>query len=157
MYRKNYELIDFKYFMAKRLVRIEPPYIISIFLVLFLTYANTLIPWYKGPAFTIDWLNVLGHIGYLNAFTHWPWLNWAYWTLAIEFQSYIIIALLYPLIINKNKVVLIISFIVLSACTFLYIPGFETEPSKPFELVSIRGSLILPFLPFFLAGIALFL
>lgn len=157
MYKKRYELVDFRYFLAKRIVRIEPPYIVSIIMVLLFNYSNTITPWYKGPAFTIDWVNVLGHLGYLNAFTHRPWLNWAYWTLAIEFQYYIIIALLYPLITNKNKIILIVSFFVLLACTFLNIPDFDAESCKPFELVAVRGSLILPFLPFFLAGIALFL
>jgi len=161
MYRKDYQLGDFFSFFAKRIARIEPPYIVSIALVLFLNYVNTITPWYTGPSFTIDWPNVFGHLGYLNTFTRWPWLNWAYWTLAIEFQYYIIIALVYPLITHKNKAVLLTTFYALMACFFIHPASVWVLPFKPFDTVapptSDSAMQILPFLPFFLTGIALFL
>ena len=141
MFSKDYKLTDFKVFFIKRISRIEPPYILSIALVLLLNYSNTLSPWYKGPAFTIDWLNVLGHLGYMNAFTLQPWLNVAYWTLAIEFEYYIILALIYPLITHNNKLVIFGSFAVLLAASFISVPGEH----------------ILSYLPFFLMGIGMFL
>jgi peptidoglycan/LPS O-acetylase OafA/YrhL len=42
-------------------------------------------------------------LGYLNAFFQYPWVNDVYWTLAIEFQYYIIIALIFPLLIHSKK------------------------------------------------------
>ena len=141
MFSKDYRISDIKSFFLKRLLRIEPPYIVSIALVLLLNWSNTWSPWYKGPAFTIDWMNVLGHLGYVNAFTHQPWLNDAYWTLAIEFEYYIILAFTYPLITHKNKAVMFTTYFALLAATFI--------PDD--------GQNIFSHLPLFLSGIALFL
>ena len=163
MYKNNYVLGDFKIFFIKRIVRIEPPYIVSIAMVLFLNYTNTITKWYKGPAYSIDWGNVMGHLGYLNAFTRKPWLNWAYWTLAIEFQYYIIIAILFPLLMSSNKKIMMASFFGLLACFFIHIPGVYRMPFEPFLLgipngdSQDSGSQILLFLPFFLLGIAYFM
>ena len=141
MFTKDYQLSDIKSFFLKRLLRIEPPYIVSIALVLLLNYSNTLSPWYTGPRFSIDWGNVLGHLGYVNAITRQPWLNDAYWTLAIEFEYYIILAFMYPLITHKNKAVLLTTYFLMLAATFI--------PDD--------GKNIFSHLPLFLAGIALFL
>ena len=143
MHQKNYKLYDFKIFFLKRIARIEPPYLVSIVLVLLLNWSNTWSSWYHGPAYQVNWLNTLGHLGYLNAFTKQPWLNLAYWTLAIEFEYYIVMALLYPLITNANKKIMFITFFSLLALTFVSIP--------------LRRMHIPVYFPFFLTGIAFFL
>ncbi len=168
MYKSSYVIGDIYQFFAKRLVRVEPPYIVSIVMVLMLNFINTITPWYQGPSFTIDWPNVLGHLGYFNSFTRKPWLNWAYWTLAIEFQFYLMIALFYPLLVHKKKVILYGTFLALTACTLINFPF--TMPFEPFSIhsgyINSQGvyeggsdssTQILPFLPFFLIGIAYFL
>ncbi len=141
MFSKDYRISDIKSFFLKRLLRIEPPYIVSIALVLLLNYSNTLSPWYTGPRFSIDWMNVLGHLGYVNVITHQHWLNDAYWTLAIEFEYYILLAFVYPLLTHKSKAVMLASYFLLLAASF--IPD--------------QGENIFSHLPLFLSGIALFL
>ena len=143
MFVKDYKLPDFKIFFLKRIVRIEPPYIISIALVLVLNWSTTWSSWYTGPAYQVNWPNVFGHLGYLNAFTGQPWLNLAYWTLAVEFEYYILLAILYPLITSRNKVKMFATYFVLLAITFV-----------PFPLRTMHIPL---YFPFFLLGIALFL
>jgi len=103
MYRGNYHLKNFGRFLAKRVVRIEPPYLISILLVLILNWASTFSPYYKGSPFSINFEALALHLGYLNAYFHFPWVNDVYWTLAIEFQYYILIALLFPLLVHPEK------------------------------------------------------
>jgi len=76
-------------FISKRIIRIEPPYIISIVLAIAVKYV--LVSNYHP-----DWLNIFGHFAYLNNFSGRPYLNPVYWTLGIEFQFYIFIALLFP-------------------------------------------------------------
>ncbi len=141
MFINNYKLTDFKDFFLKRITRIEPPYIVSIFMVLLIGYFTSRSQVNTGPAYNVDWLNVLGHIGYLNAFTGSHWLNAAYWTLAIEFEFYIILALLFPLITHSNRWIMMATYIGLVFATFF------TDSSRH----------IIHFLPFFLYGIGFFL
>ena len=103
MYRGNYHIKDFGRFLAKRLVRIEPPYLVSIVLVLLLNWVSTLSPYYRGAGFSINPAALALHLGYLNAFFNFPWVNDVYWTLAIEFQYYLFIALIFPLLIHPEK------------------------------------------------------
>lgn len=103
MYRGRYQLSNFWKFLGKRFLRIEPPYLVSIFLVLILNFVSTLSPYYRGTGFSIDFTALMLHLGYLNAFFDYPWYNDVYWTLAIEFQYYLLIAILFPLLLNNNK------------------------------------------------------
>jgi len=103
MFRGNYHVRDFGRFLTKRVVRIEPPYLVSIALVLLLNWLSTLSPAYRGAGFLINWPGLALHLGYLNAFFNYPWVNDVYWTLAIEFQYYILIALLFPLLLHQVK------------------------------------------------------
>ncbi len=141
MFIKDYRISDIKSFFIKRLLRIEPPYVISIALILLLNYSNTWSAWYKGPPFTVDWLNVFSHLGYINTITRQPWLNDAYWTLGIEFEYYVILAFTYPLITHRNKAVLLGAYFLMLAASFIH----------------DEGQNIFSHLPLFLTGIALFL
>lgn len=136
LYKSDYTTSGFGNFMLRRLVRIEPPYICSILLALALNYAMV---FYNGVPYTPDWPNVFGHLAYLNLFIGKPWLNAVYWTLAIEFEYYIILALLYPLMAgNKSKIIL---FFALLCSTYLPLPQVH----------------IFYYMPFFLFGICTFL
>jgi peptidoglycan/LPS O-acetylase OafA/YrhL len=139
MFKGEYTLKKFPIFLKKRFIRIEPPYLVCIVLVLFLNYLTTITPFYVGKPFTIDYEQVLFHLGYLNVFMGKDWLNQVFWTLAIEFQYYILVAIIFPLINSKN---LFIFF------TTLFL----------FNLLSFHAdrSLVFNFSIFFTAGIALF-
>jgi peptidoglycan/LPS O-acetylase OafA/YrhL len=45
------------------------------------------------------------HLGYLNAFFNYDWIVALYWTLAIEFQFYLSIGLLFPLIGHRSLLI----------------------------------------------------
>lgn len=141
MFIKNYTIKNMGSFFLKRVTRIEPPYIISIFLVLVLGYISSITPGYNGKIFSIDWLNVAGHFAYLNAFTGDDWLLPVYWTLAVEFQYYIIIALCYTLLVSEKAYLRYIFFIPFMLLVIL-------KPQLPFFIVS--------FTPYFIIGILLF-
>ncbi len=63
----------------------------------------TLSPLYRGGLFSVTIPQLLLHIGYLNAFFGKPWVNGVYWTLAIEFQYYLILGLTFPLLRSGNR------------------------------------------------------
>jgi peptidoglycan/LPS O-acetylase OafA/YrhL len=143
MFKKNYELKDIRIFFAKRMIRIEPPYVASIVLILLLNWLTAWSPWTKGAATQYDWWNIIGHLGYLNAFTKQPWLNPVYWTLALEFMYYLIIALFFQLLTSSNKWILRLSFYIFLSLSF-------TQNHFPYYLLEHQTV-------FFTLGIALFL
>ena len=61
-----------------------------------------MLPGFRGPPFHFDIENALGHLGYLNGLLGWPWANPVYWSLAIEFQYYLLSGLLFPLLATRQ-------------------------------------------------------
>lgn len=141
MYSKNYDIKYFYTFLKKRVIRIEPPYLISIILIILLNYLSTISPYYRGTGFNINWLNLAGHLAYINGITGGKWLNDVYWSLAIEFQYYIIIAIAYKLIISKNMFYRFLFMVLFLASNFITIP---------------LNGLIFSYSTFFVLGIILF-
>ncbi|WP_018343056.1 acyltransferase family protein [Cytophaga aurantiaca] len=104
LYKGNYNSTKFFTFFSKRIIRIDPPYLISIALAILLKYLSTFSLLYRGPEFNISAQNILCHIGYLCDICNEDWINPVYWTLAIEFQFYILIAICYThFIVSKNN------------------------------------------------------
>ncbi|MER8476333.1 acyltransferase family protein [Mesorhizobium sp. M1163] len=89
-------------FIARRMVRLEPPYFVTIAFILISGVALAHIPQLNTshPPYTVT--NVLLHIGYVNAFVGQPWLSGPFWTLAIEFQYYVVIGLLFPILVSSR-------------------------------------------------------
>jgi len=142
MYRGGYRLrCHVGTFVLKRVIRLDPPYIVTIGLVVALAYASALAPGYAGAPPSFSWTNVLLHLGYLNAFVGEGWINPVFWTLAIEFQFYLLIALLFPVIVRLPA-----SWRGLGAVALAASPLVVTVPD----------SFIVPYLPLFAFGIATF-
>jgi peptidoglycan/LPS O-acetylase OafA/YrhL len=143
MARANYALALWPRFMAKRLIRLEPPYLVSIVMVVLLALASSVAPDFRGPP--IDWTmpQIAAHLAYLNAFVDLPWLNPVYWSLAIEFQYYMLLGLALPAMCAGSAATRI-SLVAAVAALPLLTPSTE-------------GWLILSYLPTFAAGILTFL
>lgn len=94
----NYSLKDFPAFMIRRLVRLEPPYLISIALAVVLWHASALAPDFQGrsPDYTI-W-QLTAHFFYFIPMTDFNWLQPVYWSLAWEFAFYITLGLVFSLV-----------------------------------------------------------
>jgi peptidoglycan/LPS O-acetylase OafA/YrhL len=141
MYRKKYTISNFFTFFKKRIIRIEPPYLISVVLVVVLNFASSRLSSYRGAPFHFDWPNILGHIAYLNIFTGSKWLNDVYWSLAIEFQYYLFIALSFTCIISGKAYVRVLFILAFGAFSFIPVP---------------YGRFLFSFPGYFIAGILLF-
>jgi peptidoglycan/LPS O-acetylase OafA/YrhL len=103
MFKSDYEYKDAGSFMLRRLARIEPPYWCSIALIFIGDYLSTFFHHYKDKIVHIDWNDVILHVFHLNDFLDKPWLRGIYWSLAIEVQYYLLMAIIFPFLIFKNK------------------------------------------------------
>jgi peptidoglycan/LPS O-acetylase OafA/YrhL len=138
--KAQYGVNQYGRFLAKRIIRLDPPYIADICLILALAYLVPLAPMFQGgpPTYTITQL--LGHLGYLNSLIGKPWVNPVFWSLGIEFQYYLLVGLIFPLLVATNRVLR------LALLATLLVPGlFIPQPS-----------LIFVALPLFVAGILTF-
>lgn len=117
----NYKLGQFKTFMLKRVIRIEPPYIISILLILALNYSAA---YFTHIPLQFAWPDFLFHFIYLNNFGLGNYYNVVYWTLGIEFQFYVLIGLLFVLI-NKSPIALVTVMALFLACSFFNVSGMQ--------------------------------
>lgn len=93
----NYQLADFRQFLIKRIVRIEPPYLLSIVLVIVIGFIAAQ---FTNNEFSVTFLDILYHLGYLNNFHFGEYLNVVYWTLGIEFQFYLFIGVFIVLLLR---------------------------------------------------------
>lgn len=128
-------------FFKKRLTRLEPPYIASILLALLLIFLSSRAPGFHGQQPRLRLSDVLQHIAYLNAFTGGDWLNPVYWTLAVEFQFYFAVSLLFPLLVSKDRRLSYASLAIFALLSF----------------ASSNTSLVILYLDIFAFGIATFL
>ncbi|GAB5417190.1 MAG: acyltransferase [Crocinitomicaceae bacterium] len=116
MHRNNFQLKSVGGFLARRWVRIEIPYIASI-----AVYIAISMIWSAkaGDAISVDPMRFLNHLFYTVPFTEFEWYNEVYWTLGLEFQFYIFIALAFPLFVSKDWRVRYGSLIAFSALGLL--------------------------------------
>lgn len=111
MYYSNYNLKALPKFILKRLTRLEPPYIFSIILILGIIFLKSKFNIGIEDREPITMQRVALHFGYLINFTKdYKWFNNVYWTLAIEFQYYIIIGFLYVLFISKKTIIRFLAY-----------------------------------------------
>jgi peptidoglycan/LPS O-acetylase OafA/YrhL len=113
--RSSYRVSDYGTFLLKRIVRLDPPYLVAIFVVIVLGYASAATPGFRGPSFAPSLTQVALHLGYINVFFGYPWLNPVFWTLAIELQYYLSVGLLFPVIAHRS--------IIVRASTFGFLAG----------------------------------
>jgi peptidoglycan/LPS O-acetylase OafA/YrhL len=140
LFRADYTFRSFPRFLAKRIVRLDPPYIATIAIVIGLGYLSASVAGFRGRPFTVSWMQIALHLGYINAFLAQPWLNPVFWTLAIEFQYYVLIGVVFPLLLSARLATRVGIFALLATASFL----------------PISDRFIVPYLPVFLLGVTVF-
>lgn len=129
----NYKLKMLPTFLLKRMLRIEPPYMISILLVVVISILLG-----KSSA-DFDFVNLLRHLAYINNLTPEKYISPVYWTLGIEFQFYLLVGLTFQYI-NKS----VWSLLLLICSTFLI-------------FVNLPGIHLFANIVYFIFGIVIFL
>jgi len=104
LHRAAYGLRNYPRFVLKRIVRLDPPYLATIAFIL--TYRYFI--W--GQQFHFSARQTLLHLGYVNVFFGYPWFNVVFWSLAIEFQYYLLIGLAFPLLVSHRATIRILTY-----------------------------------------------
>lgn len=146
LHKSAYRLGDFGGFIARRFVRVEPPYFVTIAAVLAL---NLLIAMTKHVPFRVDALQLVLHVAYLAPLFGKPWLLSVFWTLCVEFQFYALIGLLYPVLLRRP-------LLIAAGCALammLAVPGWFPAALLPLG----QRENIFAHLPVFMVGMLLFL
>lgn len=108
---EQYSYADLSNFLARRIIRLEPPYIVSIFLVIVLWQLSAAIPGFRGGQPDMQLWQFISHVFYLVPFTEFNWMQPVYWTLAYEFAFYIIIGFSYPILFTRPNSIKILSVV----------------------------------------------
>lgn len=119
---------DWPTFMLKRLLRLEPPYIVCVLLCLILLHISAWMPGFRGIPHELSFTQLALHVGYLIGLSDYGWLNPVFWTLAIEFQFYIVLGFAFPLLASKNSKVRLTSLTVLCVCSTLPLGAYWLIP-----------------------------
>lgn len=142
---------DCPFFLARRLVRLDPPYFVASFFAALIAYLAAMSPAYKGPPADITWERSLAHIGYLNGILGMRFYDVPCWTLGIEFQFYVLAAFLFPcFIVRSQPIRLMFHTCVLFATYLACSRGFVAKADDD------TTCWILSWAPFFVLGIASF-
>ncbi len=128
MIKINYTYKKMGSFILKRFVRIEPPYLFAVALGISFLFLRNFISGTVEVDLTPRFSDVLLHIGYLVPFFEdAKWVNPVFWTLSVEFQYYIFLAVTFPLVLTGKlfgrmffySIILGIPFLVSSSAFFV--------------------------------------
>lgn len=99
------------------MARLEPPYIISVLLVVCLWELSAQAPGFAGASPDWSLLQILSHIAYAIPLTSFDWLQPVYWTLAYEFVFYILAGLLFTVIghLDFNRWPLLAALVIIAS------------------------------------------
>ncbi len=141
MEKMGYRLSDFYVFMGKRIVRLQPPLIVSACVVALTSWAMLNTAEHSG------WQLLAATATLTAPFFDLPWVNGVYWTLFVEMQYYIYIALAYPILTSTSVLNRSMAVVCLLAFSFVSInlEGNAAKSNLPFHL------------PVFLMGYYLFM
>lgn len=122
MHKGGYTLKGAGAFILKRIIRIGPPSWIALLLIVAIYYGGIFLngrPIEGMPWPGVDLRTIVANLTYMYSFLDAGKYNEVYWTLEIEFQFYIVIALIHPLLSKfSGQPVLLSGLLLLLSCTY---------------------------------------
>ena len=136
LHRSGYTLRNLGRFLVKRGIRLYPPYLVSI--PVSILAANLIMrPLAPGSVVHVNARQLIYHFFFLNDLLHVPWINVAYWTLAIEWQWYVLAAVLLPLLVSRSKLARFVPVVLTMAAYFLCTSDRIVAHTLPIFLIGV--------------------
>lgn len=133
--RSNYTFYNWPKFFIKRIVRIEPPYLVALVLSIALILLRK--QFLQQTVTEISFTQIALHLGYLIPFfKEYTWLNEVFWTLAIEFQYYLIISILILLVIRGKFIGRLLFYLIMLGMPFYFT---DTNFFPPYSALFLAG------------------
>lgn len=164
MIKYNYQYEDFYLFFKRRIIRVELPFLASIFFAILYLFLRNYIPSSSTDNLLPTISNIIYNIFYLVPFVNEAsWINSVYWTLAIEFQYYLLLALLFPFLSHKIffyrftfYIFIFVSSYFINFQIFLWLPVFMVGISYTLYLTNVISKIeisLIYLMSFFLMSI----
>lgn len=161
LWNSNYQTGHFGSYMLKRIVRICPPaYVIILLTLLQWFVVDFLIHHNSTRISTVSLGQLVSNLTFSIPFTNYSWFNGVFWTLAIEFQFYLILGFLFNYLFKVSSIHFIAINVALSLLGFL--PGLPRATIFVFNPLFAMGGLTLLFgkdrikLPGYILGLLVF-
>lgn len=103
LFKMKFRLADSGSFLLSRFLRLYPAYAAAGVLAIALWFLSSWIPGFRGESPSISFSGLLSNSLLICGFTGDDWIIPVFWTLAIEAQYYLIIAVSFPLLANESK------------------------------------------------------
>jgi peptidoglycan/LPS O-acetylase OafA/YrhL len=117
---KNYRVATLGAYLKKRIFRINPPAYVSLFLVLAQWFfIDKMINHNATYTSGLSWSILAHNLLFTIPFTHYHWINGIFWTLAIEFQFYLFIGLLFNVLFDRPVVWFVVVYLLAAAASFV--------------------------------------
>jgi peptidoglycan/LPS O-acetylase OafA/YrhL len=140
---KNYSPRKFFPYIAKRIVRINPPAYLAMLLVLAQWYLiDYALSHHISYTKDVTASRLVNNILFTVPFSEQGWVIGIFWTLAIEFQFYLFIGLFFPLMFEKKQLIWFLVLFVL-ANLIQHLPFKSSENFFHFSSLFALGGLTL--------------
>lgn len=101
--RSQFNLQSTGSFLLSRLLRLYPAYLIAILINIALWQLSSLLPGFRGSNPSLNVSQIIGNLLLICDFQKQSWISPVFWSLAIEAQYYVLMAISYPALNHQSK------------------------------------------------------
>lgn len=107
------------HFFSRRFWRIYPPYVAAIAITIVLDAASSLTPGSNAKMPSLSFGTLMGNLTYTAPWIGGEWLSPIFWSLAIEIQFYVVVAVSAPVLLSRNRLVTFATLFAVSCLSFI--------------------------------------
>lgn len=138
LWNLQYNGTQVKSFLFRRIIRLEPPYLISVLLTTLYFFLRNKVPGAGADDLIPSVRDFFLHIGYLVPFfKDAKWIQMSYWTLGVELQYYLAMSGLYLLLFHSKLIYRAIAYGFMFGSALLIRNEFFVFASFPIFLLGI--------------------